>query len=138
MKNLSNLKVAVTGALGGIGIATLKHLESVGAQLVAIDLLDSNSAHKILAENGISVDSYHQVDITDSAAIGNLLDSLKSGSVPNALVSLAGIVRVGEIHEQSEDVIQRWPYRQRWQNPDLTGLLLLRPLLCAQPRGDRA
>ena len=49
MKNLSNLKVAVTGALGGIGIATLKHLESVGAQLVAIDLLDSNSAHKILA-----------------------------------------------------------------------------------------
>jgi NADP-dependent 3-hydroxy acid dehydrogenase YdfG len=77
MKNLSNLRVAVTGALGGIGIPTLKHLQSVGAQLVAIDLLDSESAQKILTENGICVDSYHQVDITDSEAIENLLQSLK-------------------------------------------------------------
>jgi NAD(P)-dependent dehydrogenase (short-subunit alcohol dehydrogenase family) len=106
MKNLSNLRVAVTGALGGIGIPTLKHLESVGAQLIAIDLLDSDSAHKILAENGISVDSYHQVDITDTTAIGNLLESLKSGTVPDALVSLAGIVRVGAIYEQSGDSIR--------------------------------
>ena len=106
MKNLSNLRVAVTGALGGIGIPTLKHLQSVGAQLVAIDLLDSESAQKILTENGISVDSYHQVDITDSAAIENLLQSLKSSAVPDALVSLAGIVRVGAIHEQSGDSIR--------------------------------
>lgn len=106
MKNLSNLRVAVTGALGGIGIPTLKHLQSVGAQLVAIDLLDSESAQKILTENGISVDSYHQVDITDSAAIENLLQALKSSAVPDALVSLAGIVRVGAIHEQSGDSIR--------------------------------
>ena len=106
MKNLSNLRVAVTGALGGIGIPTIKHLQSVGAQLVAIDLLDSDSAQKILTENGISVDSYHQVDITDSAAIENLLQSLKSSAVPDALVSLAGIVRVGAIHEQSGDSIR--------------------------------
>ena len=106
MKNLSNLRVAVTGALGGIGIPTLKHLQSVGAQIVAIDLLDSESAQKILTENGISVDSYHQVDITDSAAIENLLQSLKSSAVPDALVSLAGIVRVGAIHEQSGDSIR--------------------------------
>ena len=106
MKNLSNLRVAVTGALGGIGIPTLKHLQSVGAQLVAIDLLDSESAQKILTENGITVDSYHQVDITDSAAIENLLQALKSSAVPDALVSLAGIVRVGAIHEQSGDSIR--------------------------------
>jgi NAD(P)-dependent dehydrogenase (short-subunit alcohol dehydrogenase family) len=106
MKNLSNLRVAVTGALGGIGIPTLKHLQSVGAQLVAIDLLDSESAQKILTENGISVDSYHQVDITDSAAIEKLLQALKSSAVPDALVSLAGIVRVGAIHEQSGDSIR--------------------------------
>jgi NAD(P)-dependent dehydrogenase (short-subunit alcohol dehydrogenase family) len=106
MKNLSNLRVAVTGALGGIGIPTLKHLQSVGAQLLAIDLLDSESAQKILTENGISVDSYHQVDITDSAAIENLLQALKSSAVPDALVSLAGIVRVGAIHEQSGDSIR--------------------------------
>jgi NAD(P)-dependent dehydrogenase (short-subunit alcohol dehydrogenase family) len=106
MKNLSNLRVAVTGALGGIGIPTLKHLQSVGAQLIAIDLLDSESAQKILAENGISVESYHQVDITNSAAIENLLQALKSNAVPDALVSLAGIVRVGAIHEQSSDSIR--------------------------------
>lgn len=106
MKNLSNLKVAVTGALGGIGISTLQHLQSVGAQLVAIDLLDPGVAGKTLVENGITVDSYHQVDITDSAAIGNLLDCLKTNSIPNALVSLAGIVHVGAIHEQSEDSIR--------------------------------
>jgi NAD(P)-dependent dehydrogenase (short-subunit alcohol dehydrogenase family) len=106
MKNLSNLSVAVTGALGGIGISTLKHLQSVGAQLVAIDLLDPQAAGKAFAENGVSVASYHQVDITDSAAIGNLIDSLKCNSVPDALVSLAGIVHVGAIHEQSEDAIR--------------------------------
>ena len=106
MNNLSNLSVAVTGALGGIGISTLKHLQSVGAQLVAIDLVEPEAAGKALAENGISVVSYHQVNITDSAAIGNLLDSLKRNSVPDALVSLAGIVHVGAIHEQSEDAIR--------------------------------
>ena len=106
MKNLSNLKVAVTGALGGIGIPTLKHLQSVGAQLIAIDLLDVVSAKKILAENGISVDSYHQVDITDSAAIENFLQALKASAIPDALVSLAGIVRVGAIHEQSAESIR--------------------------------
>ena len=100
MKNLSNLKVAVTGALGGIGISTLQHLQSVGAQLVAIDLLDPGVAGKTLVENGITVDSYHQVDITDSAAIGNLLDCLKTNSIPHA------IVHVGAIHEQSEDSIR--------------------------------
>jgi NAD(P)-dependent dehydrogenase (short-subunit alcohol dehydrogenase family) len=106
MKNLSSLQVAVTGALGGIGIPTLKHLQSVGAQLVAIDLVDPEVAHKVLAENGILVDSYHQVDITDSEAIEKLLQALKSSAVPNALVSLAGIVRVGAIHEQSGDSIR--------------------------------
>ena len=106
MKNLSNLKVAVTGALGGIGIPTLKHLQSVGAQLIAIDLLDVDSAKKILAENGISVDSYHQVDITDSAAIEDFLQALKASAIPDALVSLAGIVRVGAIHEQSAESIR--------------------------------
>ena len=106
MKNLSNLKVAVTGALGGIGIPTLKHLQSVGAQLIAIDLLDVDSAKKILAENGISVDSYHQVDITDSAAIEDFLQALKASAIPDALVSLAGIVRVGAIYEQSAESIR--------------------------------
>jgi NAD(P)-dependent dehydrogenase (short-subunit alcohol dehydrogenase family) len=106
MKNLSNLKVAVTGALGGIGIPTLNHLQSVGARLVAIDRVDSGTAQKVLADNGILVDSYHQVDITDSKAIGKLLESLKSNGIPGALVSLAGIVHVGAIHEQSEDSIR--------------------------------
>ena len=106
MKNLSNLKVAVTGALGGIGIPTLKHLQSVGAQLIAIDLLEPGTAHKILEENGISVEAYYQVNITDSAAIENLLQALKASAIPDALVSLAGIVRVGAIHEQSSDSIR--------------------------------
>ncbi len=106
MNNLSNLRVAVTGALGGIGIPTLKHLQSAGAQLVALDLLDSESAQKILAEHEISVDSYHQVDITDSEEIENVVQALESGAFPGALVSLAGIVRVGPIHEQTGDSIR--------------------------------
>ena len=106
MKNLSNLKVAVTGALGGIGIPTLSHLHSLGAQLIAIDIVEAKIAHKVLAENGVTVDSYHQVDITDSKAISNLIESLKVGSIPDALVSLAGIVHVGALHEQSEESIR--------------------------------
>jgi NAD(P)-dependent dehydrogenase (short-subunit alcohol dehydrogenase family) len=106
MKNLSTLRVAITGALGGIGIPTLKHLQSVGAQLCAIDLLDPGSALKLLADNEISVDSYHQIDITNSEAIDNLLEILKADGMPEALVSLAGIVRVGALHEQSEQSIR--------------------------------
>jgi NAD(P)-dependent dehydrogenase (short-subunit alcohol dehydrogenase family) len=106
MKNLSNLRVAVTGALGGIGIPTLKHLQSVGAQLVAIDLLDSATAKKTLAENEVQVDSYHQVNITNSAEVAKLLESLKTVAVPGALVNLAGIVHSGAIQEQSEESIR--------------------------------
>ena len=106
MKNLSNLKVAVTGALGGIGIPTLSHLHSLGAQLIAIDIVEAEIAHKVLAESGVTVDSYHQVDITDSKAISSLIDSFKVNSIPDALVSLAGIVHVGAIQEQSEESIR--------------------------------
>ena len=106
MKNLTNLKVAVTGALGGIGMPTLKYLQSAGAQLVAIDRLDSASAQKTLTENGVQVESYHQVDITSSSEVGKLLESLKTGEVPKALVNLAGIVHSGAIHEQSEESIR--------------------------------
>lgn len=106
MKNLSTVKVAVTGALGGIGLPTLRHLESVGAQLIAIDLLDAASAHKIFEENGVTVHSYHQVDITNSEAINAFLESIQGQEFPNALVSLAGIVHVGAIHEQSAESIR--------------------------------
>lgn len=106
MNNLSNLKVAVTGALGGIGIPTLTHLQSVGAQLAAIDLLGEEKARMILQKNGISVDSYHQIDITDSSSINDLLSSLQVKGMPRALVNLAGIVHAGTIDEQSEDSIR--------------------------------
>jgi NAD(P)-dependent dehydrogenase (short-subunit alcohol dehydrogenase family) len=106
MKNLSNLKVALTGALGGIGLPTLRHLQNAGAQLVAIDLLDPATAQRTLSGNGIEVDSYHQVDITRGAEVGKLLESLKASSVPDALVNLAGIVHSGAFHEQTEESIR--------------------------------
>jgi NAD(P)-dependent dehydrogenase (short-subunit alcohol dehydrogenase family) len=107
MKSLSGLKVAVTGALGGIGLPTLKHLESVGAQLIAIDVLDSVSAKKILLDYGISVESYHKIDITSSDELNGLIEDLKKSSFPNSLVNLAGVVSVGPIHEQTEGSIRR-------------------------------
>lgn len=78
----------------------------MGAQLVAIDLLDSATAKKTLAENEVQVDSYHQVNITNSAEVAKLLESLKTVAVPGALVNLAGIVHSGAIHEQSEEAIR--------------------------------
>ena len=106
MKNLSSRQIAVTGALGGIGIATLKYLNSVGAQLIAIDLLNPAKAQKILLENGVQVDSYHQVNLTNSDDITTLINSLQTAVFPDSLVSLAGIVKVGAIHEQSEGSIR--------------------------------
>jgi len=78
----------------------------MGAQLVAIDLLDSATAKNTLAENEVQVDSYHQVNITNSAEVAKLLESLKTVAVPGALVNLAGIVHSGAIHEQSEEAIR--------------------------------
>jgi NAD(P)-dependent dehydrogenase (short-subunit alcohol dehydrogenase family) len=107
MKNLSTLRVAVTGALGGLGIPTLQYLQSVGAQLIAIDLLNPVAAKKLFADNAITVESYHQVDISDSKAITDLITSLRTKGFPHALVSLAGIVSVGAINEQSEESIRK-------------------------------
>ena len=68
---LSGKKIAVSGALGGIGLPTLKHLSSLGAQLIAIDIQSTDEANKVLAQNQLTNISYQQLDITDEAAVAS-------------------------------------------------------------------
>ena len=84
---LSGKKVAITGALGGIGLPLLKHLDSLGAQLLALDITDSQSAQKLLAENNLSSVAFQQLDITDEKAVSNFAATTLSNESPSSLVN---------------------------------------------------
>ena len=97
---LSGKKVAITGALGGIGLPLLKHLDSLGAQLLAIDIADSQSAQKLLAENNLSSVAYQQLDITDEKAVASFATTTLSKDCPSSLVNLAAKVVSGNLIDQ--------------------------------------
>jgi NAD(P)-dependent dehydrogenase (short-subunit alcohol dehydrogenase family) len=104
---LSGKKIAVSGALGGIGLPTLKHLSSLGAQLIAIDIQSTDEANKVLAQNQLTKISYQQLDITDEAAVASFGKAHLSSNPADALLNLAAVVTSGDLITQSKVNLSR-------------------------------
>jgi NAD(P)-dependent dehydrogenase (short-subunit alcohol dehydrogenase family) len=104
---LSGKKIAVSGALGGIGLPLLKHLSSLGAQLIAIDIAPQVQGEKVLAQNQLSNLAYHQLDITDEAAVQTFGKEQVDSNSPSALVNLAAVVTSGDLVTQSKEALTR-------------------------------
>lgn len=100
--NLTGKTALVTGGARGIGLAVARALAAEGADIALLDLLDgvSDSADKIAAEFGVNALGLH-VDVTDQeatrAAFATVAERL---SVPQVLLTAAGI----EINGDSVDV----------------------------------
>jgi NAD(P)-dependent dehydrogenase (short-subunit alcohol dehydrogenase family) len=92
-------RVAVTGALGGIGRSTVALLEELGTAVHAIDLPASDDI--------TSASSYQRCDISDVGAVATMVDGWTSEELPHALVNLAGIVEPGPLASQKPQGIQR-------------------------------
>jgi NAD(P)-dependent dehydrogenase (short-subunit alcohol dehydrogenase family) len=101
MDQLTNQRVIVTGALGGIGLSVTKTLCSMGAQLIAVDRLEESEATALLPMPAKVSTKYLKVELTNSEEVKNLINSISSDK-PNCLVALAGIVVSGELTSQSE------------------------------------
>jgi NAD(P)-dependent dehydrogenase (short-subunit alcohol dehydrogenase family) len=107
VKVLSCKRIAVTGALGGIGKNVISELSALGAQVVAIDLLDQASGEKQLSELHLENVQYISADLTAEEEIKSLIDNLNEQDFPDALVALAGVVVSGNLIEQSTSDIKK-------------------------------
>jgi len=105
MEQLTNKRVIVTGALGGIGLPVTKMLSEMGAQLFAVDRRDEKEAARVLLEETKSAAQYLKVELTNPGEIESLIRSLENQK-PNCLVALAGIVISGDLISQSEKSIR--------------------------------
>lgn len=104
---LSGKKVAVTGALGGIGLPLLKHLATLGAQLIALDLTSTTDAKSILANNQLSQVEYMQLDICDENAVTEFSSTRLTKNCPTSLVNLAAVVTSGDLVDQSATALKQ-------------------------------
>ncbi len=93
-------RVFITGALGGIGLPTVKLLRDLGSSVVACDLLDETTARAAHSEILEGVD-YVACDITIGPDIDALISSWSDADLPPAVCSLAGMVTSSPMLEQS-------------------------------------
>lgn len=102
-------KVAVTGALGGIGLAVVKLLHSYGIEVVAIDRAPTSGGSNKLNEIAPNNSTYICADLTNSADLENLINKLneKNSTFPDALICLAGIVVSGDLVSQNDSDIEK-------------------------------
>ena len=73
-------KIIVTGAASGIGEETARQLMAAGATVIAVDRNPPK----------IDVDAFHQVDLTDEAALDDLVEKLKPLKA-DGLANIAGV-----------------------------------------------
>lgn len=107
VKALSCKRIAVTGALGGIGKKVISELSALGAQIVAIDLATQEAGEKTLSELQLDQVQYISADLTSEEQIKNLIEKLNADDFPDALVALAGVVVSGNLIEQSTSDIKK-------------------------------
>ena len=98
-------KVAVTGALGGIGQEVVKSLHELGVYVVALDLAPTSEGKSILDRIAPDFSQYFQVDINNANELNNFLANLTDVVFPDALVSLAGVVVSGNLVDQKDSDI---------------------------------
>ena len=106
MTELEGKTVLVTGALGGIGKSVLHKLENLGAQVLAVDLVNQREASDFFAKKGFTTVQYRVADITLSQDLDEISDWAFKFPV-DSLVALAGVVVSGELVQQSDAEIER-------------------------------
>lgn len=106
MNRLDGRTVIVTGALGGIGSSVTSFLSILGAQVIALDCIDTEQAMNKFQNIAGAKPVYYKIDLTDSAALAKLVAKIESHN-PDSLVALAGIVESGELVDQSTDSIRK-------------------------------
>jgi NAD(P)-dependent dehydrogenase (short-subunit alcohol dehydrogenase family) len=105
MEQLTNKRVIVTGALGGIGLPVINLLSESGAQLIAVDRREDSEAIQLISRNVLNSGRYLKVELSNTHEIKKLIESIGQEK-PNCLVALAGIVISGELVTQSEKSIR--------------------------------
>ncbi len=89
-RDLAGFGIAITGGIGDIGMAMAIELAGSGAHVSLIDRVPAEAAAPRLAEVAAAGScSYHQADVTDSAAIGAVLAAIDPLDV---VIGNAGIV----------------------------------------------
>lgn len=73
-------KIIVTGAASGIGEETARQLKAAGATVIAVDRNPPK----------VDVDAFHQVDLTDEAALDALIETLRPLAA-DGLANIAGV-----------------------------------------------
>ena len=94
--------VAVTGALGGIGVPTIDLLIELGSDVTAIDVVPDDVAAATRPDV-----PYRQCDIADHEQVKALVDGWSDSELPRSLVSLAGLVVPGSMVEQTPQDVRR-------------------------------
>jgi short-subunit dehydrogenase len=105
--NLSNARVLITGAAGGIGACTARRLARAGAELLLTDL-NADPLEQLadtLRADGTTVETL-AVDVTSAYGRDQLASAAERMGV-SVLINIAGINPFGLFEEQSERDIER-------------------------------
>ncbi|MCX6398187.1 MAG: SDR family oxidoreductase [Propionibacteriales bacterium] len=103
--SLQGRVVIVTGGARGIGLATAKALVAAGAR-VSIGDLDE----VVLKEAATTIGAAHygRLDVTDPGGYRSFFDQVEAELGPvDVLVNNAGIMPVGHLHEETEELARR-------------------------------
>lgn len=93
MSQPDRLKIAVTGAAGGLGTPVARLLRQHGARVTGIDRMPCDACEESIV-----------TDLSDDAALAALADRL-AGDPPDVLVNIAGVMRFGLHESQPTDAL---------------------------------
>ncbi|MET9492308.1 SDR family oxidoreductase [Nocardia sp. NPDC006630] len=97
--------VVITGGARGIGLATGKALQALGAK-IAIGDIDEVSVKESGAAQGFEV--YGRLDVTDQQSFEAFLDEVEKQLGPiDVLINNAGIMPTGRVVDESDQVTRR-------------------------------
>ncbi|MCU1644272.1 MAG: kduD [Nocardia sp.] len=97
--------VVITGGARGIGLATGKALQALGAK-IAIGDIDEVSVKESGAAQGFEV--YGRLDVTDQQSFEAFLDDVEKRLGPiDVLINNAGIMPTGRVVDESDQITRR-------------------------------
>ncbi|APT84449.1 hypothetical protein CAQU_04510 [Corynebacterium aquilae DSM 44791] len=106
MNQVARPRIVVTGAAGGIGGAIARHLNDLGADVIATDIHPHPSP--------IPNHPVHRLDLTDTAAIEEFIYTTLAAGEVHGLVNAAGIFRGGPAPDLSaRDLDDLWAVNAR-------------------------
>lgn len=106
MVSLRGKKAMITGAGGGIGLATARRFAEAGADLylIDIDVRKLGAARKAIAENYDVEVSAFRVDLSNKEEIDSLWEKLR-GDEPDILINNAGVYVFRDFLHINEDFL---------------------------------